>query len=603
MKWEPPILFPFQVMVQPIELRFKYHFSGNRPTNKLDKVFAYLEWFLSCTDLLRQPEYFLSHTIDQVTVYSQFLFKYVQPIFNQRIEQQSLSSSQSLFWVYCDAISTFLTALFPMVRQKFSSIISAICAHPPLLSHFIHESMKFDSEIRDNWNYTPGPYLDTEWKGLTWEILTHKDIFARWLQVEEEFALSRYQEIIDSPGSGELDYDGVESTSSKPTKVAIRVNDLLETVTERYRPLYSFSQKLRFIIDIQIAIFDQLHERLNAGLEAYLAMTSAIGKTMQMQSSSQASLEGIAGLERLCRIFGSSEYLEKKMQDWSDDVFFVELWTELQRRVAQNKKSNKPVAGPMTISDIAARTSSFASNGDDGFIDGALFDETASAYGRLKERSELILASTLISNAQNSLRPYSRISTWPSLTTTSISATGSSIAPSPELPAVLTELSHELSFLARALAPAPLVLITSRLLLSLQDFFWDGIMMRHEFSNAGASQLAYDIQSVCDVVDIAVGNTESGINSASVMSHLLDGIKLLSLNSEKEATSEIQNSGDALVDSATRSRDSSHSLQEVEKKVYEDNKSCRQILSELELLSLTETDARAILERRVEARH
>ena len=48
-------------------------------------------------------------------------------------------------------------------------------------------------------------------------------------------ALTRYQSIIDNPESGEIDYDEVEPGITKPTKAAIRVNDLLETVTGVFR--------------------------------------------------------------------------------------------------------------------------------------------------------------------------------------------------------------------------------------------------------------------------------------------------------------------------------------------------------------------------------
>ena len=44
-------------------------------------------------------------------------------------------------------------------------------------------------------------------------------------------ALSRYQDIIDAPESGEIDYESVDPTATKPTNAAIRVNDLLETIT------------------------------------------------------------------------------------------------------------------------------------------------------------------------------------------------------------------------------------------------------------------------------------------------------------------------------------------------------------------------------------
>lgn len=32
------VLLPLEVMAKPLELRFKYHFEGDRPTNKLDKA-------------------------------------------------------------------------------------------------------------------------------------------------------------------------------------------------------------------------------------------------------------------------------------------------------------------------------------------------------------------------------------------------------------------------------------------------------------------------------------------------------------------------------------------------------------------------------------
>jgi RAD50-interacting protein 1 len=97
---------------------------------------------------------------------------------------------------------------------------------------------------------------------------------------------------------------------------------------DRYRPLTSFSQKLRFLIDIQISIFDRFHERLHSGLEAYLSMTSSIGRTVQgITKEEQAKLQGLEGLERLCRIYGSADYLEKAMRDWSDDLVSPRLRT------------------------------------------------------------------------------------------------------------------------------------------------------------------------------------------------------------------------------------------------------------------------------------
>jgi hypothetical protein len=85
--------------------------------------------------------------------------------------------------------------------------------------------------------------------------------------------------------------------------------------------LTSFKHKLAFLIDIQIAIFDQFHERLSDSLEAYLRMTTTLGRAMGgVSREEQDKLLGIEGLESLCRTYGSADYLEKAMRDWSDDV-------------------------------------------------------------------------------------------------------------------------------------------------------------------------------------------------------------------------------------------------------------------------------------------
>lgn len=151
-------------------------------------------------------------------------------------------------------------------------------------------------------------------------------------------ALARYQDIVDAPDFGDLDYESVDPKATKPTKGAIRVHDLLETITgkglqrpepgmpcsqcaDRYRPLASFSQKLRFLIDIQVSIFDQFHGRLHNNLEAYVVMTTTIGRAVGgVTKEEHGKLLGVEGLERLCKTYGSADYLEKALRDWGDDL-------------------------------------------------------------------------------------------------------------------------------------------------------------------------------------------------------------------------------------------------------------------------------------------
>lgn len=534
----------------------------------------------------------MSHVLDLINTHAEFFSTYLQPILNKR----ALNGTPLLRSLYSDAVSSFISSLLPMVRQKALSLLPTVSKHPQAFSHLIHELMNFDNELKSSWSYPSNAMEENAWKGITWEILTKESWFSEWLQVEKNFALARYQSIIDAEDSGEIDYDGVAPTATKPTKAALRVNDLLENVTELYRPLSSFSQKLRFLIDIQIAIFDLFHGRLHSGLEAYLAMTSAIGRTVQGSSAGQPNLDGVSGLERLCRIFGSAEYLEKKMQDWGDDVFFLELWYELQDRVARQGQTGKPVAGALSVSEIAARTSSSVTNNNHDHTsdaaEGALFDETAAAYRRLRMRSESIIQSTIASNVQASLRPYYQVSTWASLRSSSDDSS-TPTTPSLDLVQTLRLLTADFSFLSRTLAIAPRRRVANHVLLAIQTYIWDSILMRNSFSTSGAAQLFVDISNICDTVDTAIGVKAGEELAARTMKKLRDGLFVLNL--------EIKAGKDQPPD-ASDAAGTALGLWEAEKRLFANNESARGVLSELCIDTLTEADARSVLERRVEVR-
>ena len=158
------VLLPLEIMVRPIEVRFRYHFDGDRPTNRIDK-----------------PEYFFSHVNDLITKHDDFLAANVQPLLSKVFRGSVLVSNLA----YIDATSAFITALLPMLRNKIFSIFSKVSSKPPLFSHLMHEIMKFDTSLREEWDYDGGCGAKG-WKGLAWEALAEKDWFSRWLQIEKD---------------------------------------------------------------------------------------------------------------------------------------------------------------------------------------------------------------------------------------------------------------------------------------------------------------------------------------------------------------------------------------------------------------------------------
>jgi hypothetical protein len=171
----PPVLFPMEVLVEPLALRFRYHWEAETDTNRIDK-----------------PERFLLDTLSQLDHYSGFVTAYVQPILFKHFRGTDLALNP----VYIDAMSAFITALLPMLRVKIGSLLPQVAGQPQLLSHLMHEIMSFDTTIRDTWGYDGGYGVDG-WKGLSWEFLVQGDWFGRWLQVEKDCTMS---------GTGNISY-------------------------------------------------------------------------------------------------------------------------------------------------------------------------------------------------------------------------------------------------------------------------------------------------------------------------------------------------------------------------------------------------------------
>lgn len=78
--------------------------------------------------------------------------------------------------------------------------------------------------------------------------------------------------------------------------------------------------------------------------------------------------------------------------------FFLDIWEELQQRARQAKD-----IGTMSVADVAERTSNTVGSDEEG---GALFDETASWYSRLRISSEEIIVETLNKNVRIALHAY-----------------------------------------------------------------------------------------------------------------------------------------------------------------------------------------------------
>lgn len=240
------------------------------------------------------------------------MYENVGPVLTSHFNGSELANNS----LFVNPVAAFINALLPILREKTGSVVNAVSKDPQHLSEFMLLLMKFDDNLRKQFQYDGGDSKNG-WKGLTWEVLD--TWFDRWLEVEKDFAISRYEDIITAADSGKIDYDSTGIGRTKPTYGAGKVTDLLGTVTKLYQRLRKFSNKIRFLIDVQLTILDEYHNRLKDSLEAYQTMTSAVGR-IGLAQEQKAAVEGTAGLESLCKVYGSCDHIIVTLRDWSSEL-------------------------------------------------------------------------------------------------------------------------------------------------------------------------------------------------------------------------------------------------------------------------------------------
>ena len=381
---QPVVLLPMAALTKPFAQQFRYHFMGKKATN---------------SEL--HPDYFLQWIINLVGSREAFLMDNIGPILVQHFGNTKLSGNA----LYVDPVSAFITALLPVMMEKINMLMQSINRQPSAMSNFMLSLMKFDEGLREIFGYDGGDSR-LGWNGLTWEVLDMW--FLRWLTVEKEFALERYQDIIKSKDSFKIDYDSTGPKRTKPTYGAPKVTDLIGNITKNYQSLKNFSFKLRFLIDIQLAILDEYHNLLRDSLDAYVAMTSTVGRALHgVTKEQQASVHGTNGLESLCKVYGSSEHVINTLHDWSNELFFVELWNELQIRAKKMGDADN-LAEQMSYEDVKSSTSAAVGSEEEG----GLFDETIASYKYRRDHAERLMTENIKYALVPTLRAYINKPNW-----------------------------------------------------------------------------------------------------------------------------------------------------------------------------------------------
>ncbi|KDQ20405.1 hypothetical protein BOTBODRAFT_183196 [Botryobasidium botryosum FD-172 SS1] len=403
-------LYPLQTLVQPIALRFKYHFEGKRETNRLDK-----------------PEWYFTNILNVTHEHRSFVENQIQALIHR-------SSFKDI-----NAMHEFQRLLLPILSRKLRHTIPALLDHPSLLAHTIYQTLLFDGTMRDGGFSLEGTLAVGEadgdaapvWEGLSEVVLGNKEWFDTWLEAEKKFTDIQYNDIIGSPDAWilvEEDAHAGGNTAIRPTNSARRLKALIERVTERYQPLPQHEHQTRFLMEIQVPVLDSYRSRISSSLDAYETLSSsfvrAVPGALAGQAGNTARLtSGVDGLSRLVKALASTKWMISAMEAWGEDLFFLELWTEMnERQLGVDRES---------------------------VVDSTMFGDIVAQYTALVDRVEGMIVHQVRTEVETGLKEYlsSEIIVEEPESTPSIA---------PTLLSPLSVLSTSLAFLARSL-PSPMV--------------------------------------------------------------------------------------------------------------------------------------------------
>lgn len=442
----PVPLEVFKVLAEPLKLRFNYHFNSERETNRLDK-----------------PEWALNHIFGIVDEYKSFFTGVVQPFLPRDLFDKPLV-----------ALDEFITAILPIVYNKAVDSLDQLTEDSNLQSHWIEELVSFDNALCERYFYQPRDA--NSWRGVAGEILSRDGRFERWLKLESRTVHAQYSDIISSANAWDIDWESVDSFTTKPTLSSINLKNLFESVTQTYRSLRPISFRLRFLLDIQISLLDKYYTRLCESISAFESMSSTLSRAVGSVSAEDARLvTGINGLERLCRIYGSLDYMSLCLETWGQDLFFLDLWDDISRLSSGARDKETKKTGSARIPD----------NEDD---EGTLFDETLTLYCKLKGRVQLAINSLVRKELQSGMRDYFRYGEW--------NLDASPQVMSSRLYQPIKNLTKYFLFLRKFYSQNSFMLFTREFSHQIENYIWNFIIQANRFNVNGGVQIQKDVNEI-----------------------------------------------------------------------------------------------------------
>ncbi|ORX50102.1 hypothetical protein DM01DRAFT_1325062 [Hesseltinella vesiculosa] len=443
---------PLQIMLAAIALRFRFHFEGSKPTNRLDK-----------------PEWYLKHIKTQIESHLPFLMTTVQPI----MQRAGLSIS---------AKDYFIDGLLKNVKRKVLRTIPKMLEHPQWFSHTVHELLQFDHDLQEDYGFQLQLPDGTSKADLVSDlVMEHEDWFDAWFSSERNFVQMRYDAMMADANAFELCEDDDQTMEiSVTTYSALHLVQLLEGVLDTYKLIPHIQQQLHFFVRVQLGLLSFYHDRIESALGSFEARS--LIRSVPVPGALPDAVTGVVTasetggplgvLPKLFRWWSSAKRVHDFIKTWEDKTFFLTLQASLEE-------------SPLVLSSLQHKVPASV---DLSLLPNGLFTGVIQDYASLMDQTQQICTTILIKDWVHNTRVYTKSDQWWQAFDASEKEVSSSLYPA------LQELWLGLKYLHQQYPAHSFLQMFKAVSAGIEDHFWRNVMTKNQFSADGIQQLATDIQ-------------------------------------------------------------------------------------------------------------
>uniref|UniRef100_A0A2P2HZB4 RAD50-interacting protein 1-like n=1 Tax=Hirondellea gigas TaxID=1518452 RepID=A0A2P2HZB4_9CRUS len=429
-----PLLTPLQLLLKPLQIRFWYHFSGDKKTNSP-----------------AHPEWCLTRVLSWISSHAAFFIHNIQPVLDQ-----------SQLYCHVSVTSEISRGLVRMVVMKLAQDLAAIISDEDLFCHCLQETLNFERELRMQCGYPAS-------QPSVLIVLTQPKVLKHWIELERKFSVAVMDELVSMDGAWVSEDEGGVSACGE------QLVTLLQGITDRYKSLPQPGQRLQFL-DVQLDVLDEYRVR-------------GVQLSRELRHSPV--------LSHYPAILNTLYHVAETLAAWGDMPFFLELHVYRQQQKAVEAAVEEKMAALAVNTSIYEDCRASSPTKEEGpgklleCIDGSVFDECVSLYGHVQREMMRSIQQHVMTEVRARFMPYRR-DKWflePNKSASNVRCCDISGSLCP----LLEVLARQLHCLRRVLATPLFTELWHTLARDIDKFMFEELVLQNHFSDVGAAQFEHDM--------------------------------------------------------------------------------------------------------------